>query len=422
MSYADRIFKDNCREILTHGVWDTDQNVRPHWDDGTPAHTVKKFGIVNRYDLREEFPILTIRRTYFKTCIDELLWIWQQKSNNIHDLRGHIWDSWADENGSIGKAYGYQLAVKHQYPEGEMDQVDRVLYDLKHNPASRRILTNIYNFQDLHEMALYPCAYSMTFNVSGNTLNAILNQRSQDMLAANNWNVVQYAVLVHMMAQVSGLQAGELVHVIADCHIYDRHVPIIERLLEKDERPAPKFSIDTSVTDFYQFTRDSFSLEGYDPQPFEDKIPWPFKEGAMYAIVAVDEKWGIGRDNGLLFRLSADLKRFRSLTEGHTVLMGRKTLESLPGGRGLPRRRNIVLTGRRDFAAENCQIVHSPAEAVLAADEDTWVIGGESVYRAFLPLCSRVYVTRIAADGGADVFFPDLSVDPQWRLDRRGKI
>ena len=273
MSYADRIFKENCREILTHGVWDTDQNVRPHWEDGTPAHTVKKFGIVNRYNLRQEFPILTIRRTYFKTCIDELLWIWQQKSNNIHDLRGHIWDSWADENGSIGKAYGYQLAVKHQYPEGEMDQVDRVLYDLKHNPASRRILTNIYNFQDLHEMALYPCAYSMTFNVSGNTLNAILNQRSQDMLAANNWNVVQYSVLVYMMAQVSGLEVGELVHVIADAHIYDRHVPIIEKLLEKDERPAPKFSIETSVTDFYQFTRDSFSLEGYDPQPFEDKIP-----------------------------------------------------------------------------------------------------------------------------------------------------
>ncbi len=273
MSRADEIFKENCREILTHGVWDTDQAVRPHWDDGTPAHTVKKFGIVNRYNLQEEFPILTIRRTYLKTAIDELLWIWQKKSNNIHDLRGHIWDSWADENGSIGKAYGYQLAVKHHYPEGDMDQVDRVLYDLKHNPASRRILTNIYNFEDLHEMALYPCAYSMTFNVSGNTLNAILNQRSQDMLAANNWNVVQYAVLVHMMAQVSGLVPGELVHVIADAHIYDRHVPIIEKLLEKESRPAPTFSIDKSVQDFYQFTRDSFQLEGYDPQPFEDKIP-----------------------------------------------------------------------------------------------------------------------------------------------------
>ena len=273
MSYADQVFRRNCEDILKNGVWDTELAVRPRWEDGTPAHTVKKFGIVNRYDLQREFPILTLRRTYWKSAVDELLWIWQKKSNNVHDLSSHIWDAWADESGSIGKAYGYQLGVKHQYKEGMFDQVDRVLYDLKHDPASRRILTNLYNFADLHEMALYPCAYSMTFNVSGDTLNAILNQRSQDMLAANNWNVVQYAVLVHMMAQVSGLEAGELVHVIADAHIYDRHVPIIEKLLEKDERPAPKFSIDTSVTDFYQFTRDSFSLDGYDPQPFEDKIP-----------------------------------------------------------------------------------------------------------------------------------------------------
>ena len=273
MSRADEIFRQNCLDILNNGVWDTDQNVRPRWEDGTPAHTVKKFGIVNRYDLREEFPILTLRRTYLKTCIDELLWIWQQKSNNINDLRGHIWDSWADESGSIGKAYGYQLAQKHIYAEGEFDQVDRVLFDLKNNPASRRIMTNLYNFSDLHEMALYPCAYSMTFNVSGNTLNAILNQRSQDMLAANNWNVAQYSVLVHMMAQVSGLQVGELVHVIADAHIYDRHVPIVEKMLEKEGRPAPKFVMDKSITDFYAFTRDSFSLEGYDPHPFEDKIP-----------------------------------------------------------------------------------------------------------------------------------------------------
>ena len=273
MSRADEIFRQNCLDILNNGVWDTDQNVRPRWEDGTPAHTVKKFGIVNRYDLREEFPILTLRRTYLKTCIDELLWIWQQKSNNIHDLRGHIWDSWADESGSIGKAYGYQLAQKHLYAEGEFDQVDRVLYDLKHNPASRRIMTNLYNFSDLHEMAVYPCAYSMTFNVSGNTLNAILNQRSQDMLAANNWNVAQYSVLVHMMAQVSGLEVGELVHVIADAHIYDRHVPIVEKMLEKEGKPAPKVVMDKSITDFYAFTRDSFSLEGYDPHPFEDKIP-----------------------------------------------------------------------------------------------------------------------------------------------------
>ena len=273
MSRADEIFKANCRDILENGVWDTDLSVRPRWADGAPAHTVKKFGIINRYDLKSEFPILTLRRTYFKTCIDELLWIWQQKSNNIRDLRGHIWDSWADEAGSIGKAYGYQLSVKHHYPEGDMDQVDRVLYNLKHNPASRRILTNIYNFEDLHEMALYPCAYSMTFNVSGRTLNAILNQRSQDMLAANNWNVVQYAVLVHMMAQVSGLVPGELVHVIADAHIYDRHVPIVEKMLSAPQSPAPKFTVDPTVTDFYAFTRDSFKLEGYTPAPFEDQIP-----------------------------------------------------------------------------------------------------------------------------------------------------
>ena len=273
MSYADERFIQNCREILSDGVWDTDREVRPRWEDGTPAHTIKKFGIINRYDLQKEFPILTLRRTYWKTAVDELLWIWQKKSNNVHDLNAHIWDQWADETGSIGKAYGYQLSVKHHYPEGDMDQVDRVLYDLKHNPASRRIMTNIYNFQDLSEMHLYPCAYSMTFNVSGNVLNAILNQRSQDMLAANNWNVVQYAVLVHMMAQVSGLVPGELVHVIADAHIYDRHVPIVENMLKQTPSAAPKFTVDPAVTDFYAFTRDSFRMEGYTPAPFEDKIP-----------------------------------------------------------------------------------------------------------------------------------------------------
>ena len=273
MSKADLIYRENCRRILEHGVWDTDREVRPRWDDGSPAHTVKAFGIVNRYDLREEFPIMTLRRTFYRSCVDELLWIWQKKSNNVRDLSSHICDSWADENGSIGKAYGYQLGVKHIYPEGEFDQVDRVLYDLKHNPASRRILTNIYNFADLHEMGLYPCAYSMTFNVTGNTLNAILNQRSQDMLTANNWNVVQYAVLTHMLAQVSGLEAGELVHVIADCHIYDRHVPLVEKMLENEPLPAPTFRLDPNVTDFYAFTRDSVQMENYQYHEFNEKIP-----------------------------------------------------------------------------------------------------------------------------------------------------
>ena len=273
MSYADIVYMENCRKILSEGVWDTDREVRPRWPDGTPAHTVKCFGIVNRYDLKKEFPIMTLRRTYYRSCIDELLWIWQKKSNDVHELGSHIWDSWADENGSIGKAYGYQLGVKHRYPEGEFDQVDRVLYDLKHNPASRRILTNLYNFNDLHEMALYPCAYSMTFNVSGNTLNAILNQRSQDMLTANNWNVTQYAVLVHMLAQVSGLEAGELVHVIADCHIYDRHVPLVEKLLEKEPLSAPKFYVNPEIRDFYRFTVDDFRFENYRFHEFREKIP-----------------------------------------------------------------------------------------------------------------------------------------------------
>ncbi|MGI5978161.1 MAG: thymidylate synthase [Oscillospiraceae bacterium] len=273
MSKADEIFKQNCRDILQNGFWDTELAVRPHWDDGTPAHTVKKFGIVNRYDLTEEFPILTIRRTYWKSAIDEILWIWQKKSNNVHDLGSHIWDEWADENGSIGKAYGYQLAKKAIYPEGEFDQVDRVLWELKNTPASRRILTNLYNFEDLHEMALYPCAYSMTFNVSGNTLNAILNQRSQDMLTANNWNVVQYAALVHMLAQVSGLKVGELVHVIADAHIYDRHIPLVEKILANEPKPAPQLVLDPAVKDFYAFTRESFTLPAYEYSEFTDKIP-----------------------------------------------------------------------------------------------------------------------------------------------------
>ena len=273
MSRADELFIQNCKEILTHGLWDTDQNVRPKWEDGAPAHTVKAFGIVNHYDLREEFPIQTIRRMYLKSAVDEMLWIWQRKSNNIHDLHSSIWDSWADENGSIGKAYGYQLGVKHKYPEGEMDQVDRVLYDLKHNPASRRILTNLYNHHDLHEMALYPCAYSMTFNVSGKTLNAILNQRSQDMLTANGWNVMQYAALVHMMAQVSGLEAGQLIHVIADAHIYDRHVSIVEEIINRKPFEAPKLWLDPAVTDFYDFTPNSVKLEGYQCHELDAKIP-----------------------------------------------------------------------------------------------------------------------------------------------------
>ena len=273
MSRADEIYRATCLDILENGFWDTDLQVRPKWADGTPAHTVKKFGVVNRYDLREEFPIMTLRRTYWKSAIDEILWIWQKKSNRLDELGSHVWDEWAQPDGTIGKAYGYQLGVKHIYPEGEFDQVDRVLYDLKHNPASRRILTSIFNHADLHEMALAPCAYSMTFNVTGNTLNAILNQRSQDMLTANNWNVCQYAALVHMFAQVSGLQVGELVHVIADCHIYDRHVDLVKKMLDNPTFEAPKFEVDPTVTDFYAFTKDSFKMVDYQCNKFDYEIP-----------------------------------------------------------------------------------------------------------------------------------------------------
>lgn len=258
MSYADKVFRANAEDILQNGVWDTDKEVRPKWLDGTPAHTVKKFCIVNRYDLSKEFPIMTLRKQGFKNAVDEILWIWQKKSNKICDLHSHIWDSWAGEDGTIGKAYGYQLGVKHIYKEGEFDQVDRVLYDLKNNPASRRIMTNIYTFADLHEMNLYPCAYSMTFNVTGDKLNGILNQRSNDMAVANNWNVMQYAVLMHMFAQVSGLKVGELVHVIADAHIYDRHIPSVKEMLENPEYPAPKFIMNPDVKNFYDFNRRRF--------------------------------------------------------------------------------------------------------------------------------------------------------------------
>ena len=273
MSIADKLFIENCRDILENGVWDKDYDVRPRWEDGTPAYTIKKFGVVNRYDLSKEFPILTVRRTALKSAVDELLWIWQKKSNVVAELSSHIWDSWADDNGTIGKAYGYQLGKKHKYREGMFDQVDRVIYDLKNNPTSRRIMTNIYNHDELSEMMLYPCAYSMTFNVSGRKLNAILNQRSQDMLTANGWNTCQYAVLVHMMAQVAGLEVGELVHVIADAHIYDRHIPLVEELLKNEVYDAPKFIMNPDKKDFYDFTVDDFRLEDYKYSEFKFKIP-----------------------------------------------------------------------------------------------------------------------------------------------------
>lgn len=279
MSYADKVFIDMCRDILENGVSTEGEKVRPHWEDGSLAYTIKKFGVVNRYDLRREFPAITLRKTAVKSATDEILWIWQRKSNNIKELNSHIWDEWADENGSIGKAYGYQMGVKHQYKEGMMDQVDRVIYDLKNNPFSRRIMTNIYVHQDLHEMNLYPCAYSMTFNVTQRegderlTLNAILNQRSQDVLTANNWNVVQYAVLMHMLAQVCDMNVGELVHVIADAHIYDRHIPLVEELISRQTYDAPTLWLNPEIHDFYEFTKDDVKLENYVTGPQIKDIP-----------------------------------------------------------------------------------------------------------------------------------------------------
>lgn len=279
MSYADQLFIDMCRDIMENGTSTEGEKVRPHWEDGTAAYTIKKFGVVNRYDLRKEFPALTLRKTALKSAMDEILWIWQKKSNNIHDLHSHIWDSWADETGSIGKAYGYQMQVKHLYREGMMDQVDRVLYDLKNNPYSRRIMTNLYVHQDLHEMNLYPCAYSMTFNVTKEpgreklVLNAVLNQRSQDVLTANNWNVVQYSLLLMMMAQSCGMEAGELLHVIADAHIYDRHIPLVKELIGRRTYPAPRVWLNPQVKDFYDFTVDDLHVENYEAGPQIKNIP-----------------------------------------------------------------------------------------------------------------------------------------------------
>ena len=279
MSLADVTFINMCKDVIENGTSTEGEKVRPVWEDGTPAYTIKRFGVVNRYDLREEFPALTLRKTALKSAMDEILWIWQKKSNNVHDLNSHIWDAWADETGSIGKAYGYQLGIKHHYKEGDMDQVDRVLYDLKHNPYSRRIMTNIYNHEDLHEMNLYPCAYSMTFNVTKNeetgnlVLNGILNQRSQDVLTANNWNVCQYAALIHMFAQVNDMEVGEFIHVIADAHIYDKHVPLIEELITREQHPAPKLWINPEIKNFYDFTVDDLKLEDYVTGPQIKNIP-----------------------------------------------------------------------------------------------------------------------------------------------------
>ena len=335
MSYADEVFVQNAKDIIEHGTDTKGQKVRPVWEDGTPAYTIKRFGVCNRYDLRKEFPVITLRKTAIKSAFDEILWIFQKKSNNIHDLNSHIWDEWADEKGSIGKAYGYQIgdlfiykkvieimdrteyiqsgynfddnitpklkALKEEaktidgavfdwfltiQPDDKykiqgiiyIDQIDMVIHELKTQPFSRRILTSIWNFQDLNQMNLQPCCWSCTFNVTDEggdklVLNMVLNQRSNDFLAANNWNVVQYALLQMMLAQVCNMEAGEMVHMIADQHIYDRHVPLVEELITREQYPAPKVTLNPDIHDFYEFTVDDLKIEDYQYGPQIKNIP-----------------------------------------------------------------------------------------------------------------------------------------------------
>lgn len=261
MSFDD-IFIKMVNDILENGSFNFNEKARAKWEDGTKAQTIKKFGIINRYDLSKEFPIQTQRPVNFKMAIDEILWIWQKKSNKIEELNSKIWNRWA-KNGNIGKAYGYQMSIKHKYNEGWFDQVDRIIYLLKNDSQSRRMITNIYVHNDLNEMNLYPCAFSVIFNVTNNRLNAILNQRSQDVLTANAWNVCQYAALIHMFSNISNLDPGELVHVISDAHIYDRHKEIIKELIKRPVYKTPKFIINKDIKDFYKFTLNDFKLENY---------------------------------------------------------------------------------------------------------------------------------------------------------------
>lgn len=267
MSLADKIFKDTCIDILENGTDTKNQEVRPKWEDGTPAYTIKKFGVVNEYDLRKEFPALTLRRIALKSAMDEILWIYQKKSNNINDLNSHIWDQWADKTGSIGTAYGYTIGEKFIFKNEEIDQIDYVRKQLKETPFSRRIMTNMYQYKNLATGHLDPCAYSMTYNVTEENgqlvLNAILNQRSQDMLAANGWNIAQYAILLMMLAQEANMIPGKLIHVIADCHIYDRHIPMIKELLTREEYPAPIVRLNPDIKNFYEFTTNDLIVENY---------------------------------------------------------------------------------------------------------------------------------------------------------------
>ena len=277
MSYADTLFKQEINEILTNGFNDKDYPVRPKWPDGTPAHTIKTFCAVRRYDLSKEFPILTLRQQAFKGVVRELLWMWQKKSNVVDELgpSASIWRAWEWPDGTIGKTYGYQLGKKSDYGYGEFDQVDNLLYLLKNKPMDRRMIVTMWCPQDLKEMALPPCVYESIWDVSNGKLNCTLIQRSGDVLAAassGGWDTMEYAILVHMIAQVCGYQVGELVHIVHNLHIYDRHVEAVKEVMQNPEYPAPTLWINPDVKDFYAFTEDDFKLIDYQATKLSTKF------------------------------------------------------------------------------------------------------------------------------------------------------
>ena len=267
MSKADQFFRDQMKVIRETGFNDKDFKVRAKWEaDNAPAHTVKTFGYVTRYDLSKEFPILTLRSQGFKGAVKECLWIFQKKSTNINDLGLHIWDAWADENGDLGRTYAYSLREKIQYPEGAFDQVDYLLYQLKNNPMDRRMMLQLFDPHNVIHTKLPPCVMTYLFDVAGGKLNMTVIQRSADALAAGaagGWDEVGEAVLQHMLAQVSGLQVGTMVHLVNNLHVYDRHMQYIDEILANPEYESPVLKVNPNVTNFYDFKPEDFELVGY---------------------------------------------------------------------------------------------------------------------------------------------------------------
>ena len=265
MSQADKYFIEEAVHLLTEGFNDKDYPVRPKWPD------------VRRYDLSKEFPALTLRTQAFKGVVRELLWMWQKKSNVVDELgkSAIIWKAWERPDGTIGKTYGYQLGQVHHYEYGDFDQVDNLIYLLKNKPMDRRMIVTMWNPADLHDMALPPCVYESLWYVADGKLNCTLIQRSGDLLAAaasGGWDTMEYAILVHMLAQVCGYQVGELVHIVDNLHIYDRHTDAVRECLGNPEYPAPKLWINPEVKDFYAFTEDDFRLDNYQSTKLSTKF------------------------------------------------------------------------------------------------------------------------------------------------------